>query len=57
MWFRGDDRDQDLEQSWRDLGNELLGPVFGMGLNAIRGVKTVSDGNGVVRGIEPWRRR
>jgi hypothetical protein len=52
MWFRGDDRDQDLEQSWRDLGNELLGPVFGMGLNAIRGVATVADGNGVVRGIE-----
>jgi hypothetical protein len=52
MWFRGDDRDQDLEQSWRDLGNELLGPVFGMGLNAIRDVETIRDGNGVVRGVE-----
>ncbi len=52
LWFRGDDRDQTAQDWWDTLGNEMLGPVWNIGTNAIRGWSIVQDGKGLARGIE-----
>jgi hypothetical protein len=50
IWFRSDDRDVDLKEWWTTIGNEVLGPVFGIGESVVRGIVAAQDDP--YRGIE-----
>jgi hypothetical protein len=52
LWFQSDDRVQDAKQWWQEIGNQALGPVWGIGSNAMQGFKVIHDGKGVARGVE-----